>query len=104
MQNKKEPKVKLTVFFANDAYDVSIIIPKKKWEKIKEGKSFKKNGKGYFGEGGGDGYCKWQDRWTFDKGEVYVTSAEIKNPRDCMEVFIGPIGEIHVAELEGDDS
>ncbi|HAL95747.1 MAG TPA: hypothetical protein DCP55_07460 [Chitinophagaceae bacterium] len=103
MQKKKVPMVKLTIFFADDAYDVSILIPKNKWEEIKEGKPFKKNGEGYFGEGA-DGYCKWQDRWTFDKRELNVTSTALKNPNEVTEDFIGPIEEIHVEEIEGADS
>ena len=99
MKKENELKVKLTVFFADDAYDLSIVVSKKKWEEIQEGKSFKKNGKGYFGEGS-EGRCKWQDRWSFDKRELIVTSTAIKNPHEVMESFIGPIEEIYVEEVE----
>ena len=74
-------------------------LSKKKWEEIQEGKTFKKNGKGYFGEGS-EGRCKWQDRWSFDKRELIVTSTAIKNPHEVMESFIGPIEEIYVEEVE----
>jgi hypothetical protein len=42
MEIIKKPKVRLVVFWAADAYESSITVPKKLWEEIKKGKRYEK--------------------------------------------------------------
>ena len=96
---RKEPKVKLTVFWDDDAYDSSIEITKKLWEAIQQGKSYKKNGAGYSGESS-DGYCKWQDVWSFEKKKLTVCAFSKRDHAESMDVFNGSLEEVHVDENE----
>ena len=94
---KKTLKVRLTVFWADDSYDSSIVITKKLWETIQQGKSYKKNGPGYSGESS-DGYCKWQDVWIFENKKLIVRSYMKKDRGEFMDVYSGSITGLYVDE------
>ena len=101
---KKALKVRLTVFWADDSYDSSIVITKKLWEEIRNGKRYEKKAACY-PDLDGDGperHLKYHPTWIFNSGkpeEQLKVCVEKKNPGHEMEVFIGPLSEVFAEEV-----
>ena len=105
MANSKKPKVRLVAFWADEAYESSITISTKLWEEIKNGRKYEKKAACY-PDLDGDGpekHLKYHPTWMFNSGkpgEELIIWVKKKNPGHAMEVFIGPLSEVHVEELK----
>lgn len=104
MAKSKKPKVRLVVFWADEAYESSITIPKKLWEEIKNGKKYEKKAACY-PDLDGDGpekHLKYHPTWIFNSGgpdEQLKVWVEKKNPGHEMDVFIGSLSEVYAKEV-----
>ena len=99
----KKPKVRLVVFWAADAYESSITIPKKLWEEIKKGKRYEKKAECYpdFDGDGPERHLKYHPTWIFNSGkpdEQLKVCVEKKNPGHEMEVFVGTLEDVYAEE------